>query len=197
MKLPPLNQPERYRGLYAFDFGAWTAVGYTAEEIAVLLESEQYRSGKVYRIVRATPDGHMELRGVATQRWHVESGVFFHRSDLPAAEADFAALEQLAAKQRAPCRAFVQLADRGPQAGPTRYVTALIYPAEYEDEMARWLLDANYQGGDTAEGGPSHVANYQADAKTILRRQQLWSQPAIPSRSSDEVLRSVRTAVQR
>jgi len=197
MKLPHLNQAERYRGLYAFDFGAWTAVGYTAEEIAVLLESEQYGTGKVYKIVRATPDGQMELRGVQPGRWHVESGMFFNRADLDSAEADFGELCELAAARSLPCRAFVHLADRGPAAGPTRYVTALIYPAEDEDELARWLLDANYQGGDTAEGGISHATNYHAEPKTILRRQQLWSQSAISSRSSAEVLRSVRTAVQR
>jgi hypothetical protein len=197
MKLPDLSQPDRYRGLYVFDFGEWTAVGYSAEEIAVLLEREQYRTGKVYKIVRTSPDGQMELRGIPTERWHVESGMFFNRADLDAARADFAELQRLAETRGTPCRAFAHLADRGVAAGRARYATALIYPAEYEDEMARWLLDAHYQGGDTVEGGISHVTNYQAESKTILQRQQLWSRPAIPSRSSEEVLRSVRTAVQR
>ncbi len=197
MKLPTLSQPDLYRGLYAFDFGEWTAVGYTAEEVAMLLESDQYRAGKVYKIVRARPDGQMELRGVAAERWHTESGMFFGRADRAAAEDDFEALQQLATVTPPPCRTFIQLADRGAEAGRARYVTALIYPAEYEDEMSRWLLDGRYQGGDTAEGGVSHVTNYQAEPKTILRREQLWSRPAIPSRSSDEVVRSVRTAVQR
>ncbi len=197
MKLPDLTQPNLYRGLYVFDFGEWTAVGYTADEIAVLLESEAYRSGKVYKIVRATPDGRMELRGVAPERFQIESGMFFNRDELAAAEADFAELVRIGRQQGAPCRAFVHLADRGPRAQRGRYVTALIYPAEYEDEIAHWLDAARYGGGDLAEGGASHVSNYYATEKTILKREQLWSTPAIPSRSADEVLSSVRRAVQR
>ena len=79
----------------------------------------------------------------------------------------------------------------------SRVVTALIYPAEYEDEIAAWLNATGYAGGDLAEGGSSHVTDYYAADKAILDRQQLWNQPAIPSRSADEVLRTVRQAVQR
>jgi hypothetical protein len=197
MKVPTLEQPARYRSLYVFDFGEWTAVGYTAEEIAVLLESEAYRAGKVYKIVRATPDGQMELRGVSAARFQLESGMLFNRDNLEAAQADFAKLTRLADNLGVPCRAFVHLADRGPQVEAARYVTALIYPAEYEDEMAHWLDEVRFAGGDLAEGGPSHVSDYYATEKTILQRQQLWSQPAIPSRSADEVLSSVGRAVQR
>jgi hypothetical protein len=197
MKLPQLQQAERYRGLYVFDFGEWAAVGYTADEIAALLESEAYRAGKVYKIVRATPDGQMELRGVSAARFQLESGMLFNREDRAAAEADFTSLVRLAEAQAVPCRAFVHLAERGPQAGSARYVVALIYPAEYEDEMAGWLDEVRFGGGDLAEAGPSHVSNYYATAKTILQRQQLWSQPAIPTRSADEVLATVRQAVQR
>lgn len=197
MKLPELDQPHRYRGLYLFDFGEWTAVGYTAEEVALLLEHEAYRSGKAYRIVRATPDGQMELKGVSPERFQVESGMFFNRNDLAAAREDFVILTRLAQERGAPCRAFVHLADRGPDAELYRYVTALIYPAEYDDDMASWLLAAEYAGGDLAEGGISHVSNYHAEPKIILERQQLWSQPAIPSRSPEQVLSSVRQAVQR
>jgi hypothetical protein len=197
MKLPQLQQADRYRGLYVFDFGEWTAVGYTADEIALLLESEAYRAGKVYKIVRAMPDGQMELRGVSAARFQLESGTLFNRDDRDVAEADFDELVRLADARAVPCRAFVQLAERGPQAGVARYVTALVYPAEYEDEMAHWLDEVRFGGGDLAEAGPSHVSNYCATEKTILQRQQLWSQPAITSRSPDEVLATVRQAVQR
>lgn len=197
MKLPSMDQPQRYGGLYVFDFGPWAAVGYTAEEVAVLVESEAYQHGKAYKIVRATPDGRIELRGVAPERFRLESGLFFNRDDLEAAQADFAELKRLGDARGAPCRAFLHLADRGAQVERARYVTALIYPAEYEDEMGGWLRAAKYGGGDLAEGGTSHVSNYYAEAKTILEREQLWSQPAIPSRDADAVLSSVRRAVQR
>jgi hypothetical protein len=196
MNVPTPEDPSRYQGLYVFDFGQWSAVGYTAEEIAMLLESEQYRDGKVYRIVRASPDGHMELRGIARERFQTESGMFFSRGELEAAQADFDRLRKLGASG-APCRAFIHLTDRGPHGMGQRYIVALIYPGEYEEEMARWLLDAGHAGGDMAEGGPSHVSNYYSDAGQILARHQLWSQSTVQSRSADEVYASVRRAIQR
>ena len=197
MRVPMTDEPQRYRGLYIFDFGEWAALGYTAEEVALLLESEAHRAGKVYKIVRATPDGQMEFRGVAPERFQLESGLMFNRNELAAARADFAELQRLALADAPPCRAILHLADRGTSDGVARYVTALIYPAEYEDEVGQWLLATGFAGGDLVEGGPSHVTNYYAEDKTILERQQLWSRTAIPSRSRDEVLRSVRHAVQR
>jgi hypothetical protein len=197
MKLSSIASPQCYAGLYAFDFGAWTAFGYTAAEVALLLESEEYREGKVYKIVRVAPDGQMELRGISGARFQLESGMFFNRAESGAARSDFEELQRLAGRNPPPCRAYVQLVDRGAGGETSRFVTALIYPAEYEDEVSRWLLEAGYAGGDTVEGGSSHVSNYQADSKTILERVQLWSQDAIPSRSRDEVYRDVRRALQR
>ena len=37
MKLPKLDNPDRYKGLYIFDFGDHAGVGFTAEEVAELL----------------------------------------------------------------------------------------------------------------------------------------------------------------
>ena len=197
MDIPHVDEPLRYRGLYVYDFGEWTALGYTAEEIAILLESPDYVGGKVYKIARTSPDGGMELKGVSPQRFQSESAMMFNRHDADDARRDFDTLVELGRDGGAPCRAFVHLADRGEIEGVARHVTALIYPAEYEEEVARWLLDADFAGGDTVEGGPSHVANYNADEKTILQREQLWSRTSIPARDAEEVFRSVRIAVQR
>jgi hypothetical protein len=196
MILPHVNDPTRFRGLYVYDFGDWTAVGYTAEEIAILLEDESWRGGKVYKIHRATPDGQMELRGVSPRRFQVESGIFFYRRELAPARADFEELRAAAKQTPPPCRAFQHLADRESD-GPQRYVTALIFPAEHEDEIGHWLTAIAFSGGDVAEGGISHVTDYYAQEKVLLERRQLWSQPAIPSRCPEEVLASVRQAVQR
>ncbi|MBN2446235.1 MAG: hypothetical protein JXO22_05900 [Phycisphaerae bacterium] len=197
MQLPALTEPERYAGLYVFDFGEWTAVGYTADEVAMLLESEQYQSGQVYKIHRVTPDGQMEVRGVARERFLLESAMCFDRDDLDAARDDFAQLRASADETTPPCRVAVYLADRGADVVGPRYLTTMIYPAEFEDEIGRWLLNIGYEGGDTVEGGPSHVTNYDEDDKRVLERAQLWSKTAIPSRSHDQVFASVRQAVQR
>ncbi len=196
MILPYVQDPSRLRGLYVYDFGEWTAVGYTAEEIAILLDDETYRDGKIYKIHRATPDGQMELRGISPARFNLESGMFFYRSELEPARSDFEQLRTAAEKTQPPCRVFLHLADRAAD-GPQRYLTALIFPAEYEDEIGRWLTVIAFNGGDLAEGGVSHVTNYNEQEKTLLERQQLWNRPAITSRSPDEVLAGVRQAVQR
>jgi hypothetical protein len=197
MILPKLDDASRLRGLYIYDFGEWTAVGYTAEEIAILLEQETYRGGKIYRIHRAQPNGQMELRGVSAERFGLESGMFFYRNDLEAARADYEALRIAARNTQPPCRAFLHLVDRSAEAAPRRYVVALIFPAEYESDIGRWLSAIEYAGGGLVEGGISHVGNYYQEQYTILERQQLWSHPAIPSRSPEQVLATVRQAVQR
>lgn len=197
MDLPRLEEPQRYRGLYVYDFGEWAAVGYTGEEIAVLLESEQYRHGKVYKIQRASPDGRLELSGVSVQRFRLESGVFFYRADRRQARADFEQFCAAARSRPVPCRAFVHLADRAPAAAATRFVTAFVYPAEFEDEISEWLLATGFQGGELVEGGSSHVSNYYAEEKEIIERCQLWSRSTTPSRCAEEVLANVRCAVQR
>ncbi|MCA9242920.1 MAG: hypothetical protein KDA32_03105 [Phycisphaerales bacterium] len=196
MKLPAVDEPGRYQGLYLFDFGEWTSLGYTADEIAVLLEDPEYADGRVYKVHNATPDGRFELRGVSRERFNVESGMLFFRAERAAAEADYEALEALAAESGPPARAFVHLADRGEAAGPSRYAVALVYPAELDDEFGRWLLDADYGGGDFVEGGPSVVANYYAERPTVMRRAQLWSRFGEP-RSADEIRETVRRAAQR
>lgn len=197
MNLPNLSEPERYCGLYLYDFGEWSAVGYTADEIAILLESEKTRGGKIYRIVRARPNGQVELKGVPPERFELESGMFFARSERDAATLDYDTLRACAETTPPPCRCFLHLADRGADTVGGQYVIALIYPAEYEDDMGRWLLDVDYAGGDIVEGGPSHVTDYYNEDHTILQRQQLWSAKSESSRSADEVLSSIRRVVQR
>lgn len=197
MILPRLDEPTRYRGLYVFDFGEWCAVGYTALEIETLLESEQYRSGKVYRIHRAWPDGRMELRGVSSDRFQLESGMFFTRADAAAARRDFEHLAAAAEANPPPGRMKLHLAHRaGGCQSPSDCVTAMIYPAEYEEEMSEWLTKIGFDGGDTAEGGVSHVTDYLRQNVHVIDRRQFWGTSSA-QRTRDEILCSVRRAVQR
>jgi hypothetical protein len=196
MKLPALDAADRYRGLYVFDFGEWTAIGYTADEVATLLESEQHRDGKVYRIHRAWPDGRMELQGVSTERFQLESALLFWRTVADAAAEDFESLVKAAEMAPPPCRAFVHLADWRLDAGTGRFVTALVFPAEHEHTMSAWLSEIGCRAGDAVEGGVSAATTYHQADKRILRRLQLHSRE-IASRSRAELLATVRRAVQR
>ena len=195
MNLPRLNDPEKYAGLYVFDFGDSVAVGYTADEIEMLFESEKYRHGKAYKIHRAFPNGQLELRGVDRGRFEVEEGVFFYRQELDAARADFDLLKRLSQQEDPSCRAKLHLANV--EGGNYPYVTALIYPAEYSDEISAWLTRAAFEGGDFVEGGISSVTTYYESKKVPIEHHQMWGTVDQTSRSRDEVYASVRVAVQR
>ena len=193
MKLPTLDQPDRYEGLYVFDFGDHAGVGFTAEEVAELLESERYREGKVYKIHRASPDGRLELKGVPAERFQLEAGMFFHAASETTARADFKRLVNLAVRAAPPCRAKVHLARYDEQ----RFVVAVIYPAEYDDEVSSWLLAGEFRTAGPADGGAGAVEQYYRDRPEVIERQQLFGARDGVSRSGQELLASVARAVQR
>ncbi|HON90202.1 MAG TPA: hypothetical protein PK373_05795 [Sedimentisphaerales bacterium] len=193
MKLPKLEKPDRYQGLYVFDFGDHVGVGFTAEEVAELLESERYGQGKVYKIHRAYPDGRLELKGVPAERFQLETGMFFYAKDEITARDDFRRLVSLAVRTMPPCRAKVHLA----QYAKDRCAVALIYPAEYDDEISTWLLEGGYRTSGPAEGGIGAVERYYQENPTILDRHQLFGARDDLHRTGEELLGAVALAVQR
>ena len=193
MKLPELKEPEKYAGLYIFDFGEHVGVGFTAEEVAELLESERYKDGKVYKIHRACPDGKLELKGVPAQTFRLEAGMFFYSADLETAKRDFKQLVNSAVGAAPPCRAKVHLAKYGGQ----KFAVALIYPAEYDDEVSSWLLSCDYKTAGAAEGGAEAVQRYYDANCEILKRHQLFGQSAFESRTGEQLLANLKRAVQR
>ena len=175
MKLPKLEKPQKYVGLYVFDFGEHAGVGFTGQEVAELLESEKYKNGKVYKIHRAYPDGTLELKGVRAEIFQLEAGLFFYSGDLETAKADFKGLVNLAVKASPPCRAKVHLA----KYSDDKFVVALIYPAEYDDQLSSWLLDGDYRTGGAAEAGIEPVQRYYDAKPEILDRHQFRSQKSV------------------
>jgi len=193
MKLPELEKPGKYVGLYIFDFGENVGVGFTAEEVGELLESEKYRHGKVYKIHRAYPDGKLELKGVTAETFQLEAGMFFYSNDLDTGRRDFKELVNLAVKTSPPCRAKVHLAKYSDDS----FVVALIYPAEYDDEISSWLLDGQYRAGGVAAGGVGAAQNYYDREAEILDRHQLFGTSESISRTGQELYASLKLAVQR
>jgi hypothetical protein len=193
MKLPKLQKPEKYVGLYIFDFGDHCGVGFTAEEVAELFESEKYKDCKAYKIHKAYPDGKLELKGLPAEIFQLEAGMFFYSSDLKTAKRDFKGLVNLAVKTAPPCRAKVHLA----KYNDTKLVTALIYPAEYDDEISIWLLDGGYKTDGTAEGGIEAVQRYYDYKPQILDRHQLFGKSEFENRTGEELLANIKLAVQR
>jgi len=193
MKLPKLKNSEKYIGLYIFDFGEHTGVGFTAEEVAELLESEKYKHSKVYKIHRAYPDGTLELKGVPAQTFQLEAGIFFYSNSLESTRRDFKKLVDLADKITPPCRAKVHLS----KYSNDKYVVALIYPAEYDDELSSWLLDGQYKTSGAVESGVGAVQRYFNFEPEILDRYQLFAKSELRSRSGQELLAGLKLAVQR
>ncbi len=195
MNLPRLDPSKNYAGLYVVDFGDTAAVGYTAEEVAILLEQEKYAALKVYKLHRLHPDGTMELKGVSPRRWSAESAFVFSSRDAARAEHDFDALVALAENDPPPCRTRL-LVGRLSYAPLFPEAAALLYPAEYEDEMSAWLLKHDFQGGETCDAGLSH-ANTVTSHLEVHRRAQLPAAVWRESRSREEVLKAVGQAIQR
>jgi len=193
MEVPKLQKPDKYVGLYIFDFGDHAGVGFTAQEVAELLESEKYSRGKVYKIHRAYLDGKLELRGVPAATFQLEAGMFFYSQDQECAERDYKALVDLAVRIAPPCRAKVHLA----KYADDKFVVALIYPAEYDDEVSCWLTEGDYRTAGAAEGGAGAVQRYYDSAAEILERHQLFAQSDPVSRTGQELLASLKLAVQR
>jgi len=193
MELPKLEKPDKYVGLYIFDFGDHAGVGFTAQEIAELLESEKYGQGKVYKIHRAYPDGKLELKGVLAQTFELEAGMFFYSHDRDSADRDYKSLVDLAVRAAPPCRAKVHLA----RYADDKFAVAFIYPAEYDDEVSSWLAEADYKTAGAAEGGTGAVQRYYDSGAEIIERHQLFAQSDQTSRTGQDLLASLKLAVQR
>lgn len=170
------------RGRYIVEHAGQTRNDLTAAEVAELLEQASAREAKVYKVHNVYPDGRFELVGVPVERFQLEDGFFFYAANGDAARADFLTLCALAERVAPPCRAKVQLA-RLTGASPADLV-ALIYPAEYADEMSAWLSAGEYRGGERVEGGVSQVTAYYESPVEIIQRHQLWA--AATSGSSAE-----------
>jgi hypothetical protein len=193
MKLPKLQKPDSYVGLYVVDFGDNTGVGFTAQEVAELFESERFGQCKAYKIHRAYPDGRLELKGVRRELFQLETGMFFFSSDINTARDDYKRLVKLGVETDLPCKAKVQLA----QYNEDKFAVAMIYPAEYDDEISGWLLEHGYKTSGAVEGGVSAVTRYYDAKPEILERHQLWGRSAVESRTGEQLLASTKIAVQR
>lgn len=103
--------------------------------------------------------------------------MFFYSRDHEAGQSDFERLCALATETLPPVRAKVHRASDAAGA----FVTALIYPAESDDEVSRWLLDIAYRTDGAVEAGISAVQRYYDAAWTIHDRRQLWGRKGVAS----------------
>jgi hypothetical protein len=191
-----LTNPQRYQGLYVVDFGDGLSVGYVAGEVAALFDSNRFPRMRAFRIHRALPDGTVSLVQVAKDHFRhgEEEALFFLQDCEPSARDDFDTLRDLA-DGHFPCHARLELAEIPGREYP--FLTVLIYPAEYTDDVSRFLLSASYEGGQTVELGTSHLAAFRQASPRIIDRVTITPAPADIPRPLDELLASRHYATQR
>ena len=193
MNIPQLTNAEKYVGLYVVDFGETASTGFTADEVAELLDSEKFAHIKVYKIHNAYPDGRVELKGVSNDTFQLEMGMFFYSANEDEAKKNYDRLISIAVTDAPPSRAKVHLS----KYDDNSFVTALIFPAEFNDEFSRWLIDADYKTNGEVIGGISAVSDYYARNPEVLQRHQLLDNSKWQSRTGDQLLVSTKIAVQR
>jgi hypothetical protein len=194
MLLPSLENPQAYQGLFVIDFGDSTSVGYTAAEVAMLLEMERFQSAKVYRIHSASPDGRIELLGVPVSRFMLESGVFFYSRTPEEARVAFDTLGLLAESHPIPSRAKLQYAAFPGASYP--HAAGLIYPAEFDSDWSGWLIRVAFSGGEICDAGISAVSDWNDQAK-VSGSIQLWGAVDRGARPLAELIESVGVSLQR
>lgn len=195
MRLPPIPHSERYVGLYVYDFGTHVSVGYTAQEVRVLRESEAHRDGTAYHIYRVSDTGGFELQGVLDERLTAQEAMCFLRADGAAARRDYHALREAADGDPVPCAVEMQLAKLYTFDPP--HVTALLYPAAATIAMAGWLTRHAADVGDRVVGGINVHATVMSSDGVRIASCQVPALLDYRDRSAEDVLRTVQEPLQR
>jgi hypothetical protein len=195
MKLPAVPNPQKYAGLYIYDFGTHTAIGYTAAEIRILRESAAFRNGTAYEIYRVSAGGAFELRGATDSRLTAREAVCFLRRHEAGARKDFDALRRTAEASPVPCAVQMQLATVKDFEPP--HVTALLYAVAASAALSGWLEGCGLHAGDQVIGGTDVHHTFLAAEARRIDTCQLTALLDYEDRPADEVLQTTDQAVQR
>ncbi len=195
LKLPPISDPDRYVGLFVYDFKTHVSVGYTADEIRILRTSEKHSQGQAFEIYRANEVGGFELRGASTERLNARESICFLRNHHSDARADY---DQLVALAKAhPLQVATELMLTKMHDWQPQHVTALTYPAIAANAISGWLSDRQFTGGDELACGIDRSRELYREGVLRIASIELPTQIDYTSRSAEEVLRRVDELVQR
>jgi hypothetical protein len=195
LQLPPLRDPQRYAGLYAVQFAHGVAVGYTFDEVAIVLAEQAYCECPVYRIHRIDAAGRVELAGISARDLAGDECMIFASRDAAQASGDFAALRRLAAEDPLPCGVRIELIDLADLDPP--HAVCLLYTKSASTMVAEWLLRAGFGGGDQVIGGAEATGIRRAASTVPIASSVLAARIAHAPRTREQVLASVHEPLQR
>ncbi len=195
MKLPPIPHPQRYVGLYVYDFGKHVSVGYTAAEILTLHGSKTHARGTAYEICRVTDRGGLELRGIRDERLSGFEAMCFLRAEAPAARRDYDAIDAAAKSNPLPCSVEMQLAKL--RAFDPPHMTALSYSAAATTVMAGWLTVHAPDAGDRVIGGVDTYDTLAGSDGVRIASCQLPTLIDYTDRPIEDLLRTIDRPLQR
>ncbi len=195
MKLPPVRDPGKYAGLYVYDFGDHVSIGYTANEVRMLREFPEYRSGTAYEIYRVDECGGFELRGAAEDRLGVIEAMCFLRSSGADARRDYDALA--AAAERCPIGANVEVVLAKVYDFNPPDVTAVMYTISSSLVVSSWLQTHMPDFSGTIEAGPDAHIKFIRSSGMRIATCQLTAPMDYSDRSIEVVKAHVGLAAQR
>jgi hypothetical protein len=191
VRIPRLDHPQDYAGLFLYDFGDHVSVGYTAEEIRILLTTPQHARGKAYLIYRVDEAGCFELRGMSEEPLGRKQGIVFSYREPSRARTDFDWLRAAAAETAPHCAAELQLVQTKETDLP--WAVVLSYPQHASALASAWLSRLGFAGGDGAASG----VQVTSDSALVVEHCRLQCDRRLAPRSKEEVLARVDEPVQR
>jgi len=148
--------------------------GLAVDEALALIEKADGAALELYLIHRVAEDGRLELFGMPVASLSKRDCMVFMRQQRDAAEADYQALSNYAAKSPPPCKIEMQLA-HAPTLQP-QHLVLLIFPTACQSAVGSWLAAADFEPGDTADGSPTVLTAIESAIKQITLTKYL--QPA-------------------
>jgi hypothetical protein len=182
-------------GLFVYDFGDHVSVGYTAEEINVLLASPEHSGGTAYRIHRVDEAARIELEAMPTGRIDRPEAMAFASAQRSVAQGDFETLRTAGEATPLPCPVELTMARLNDPHLP--FAVMLSYPAYASSLLSKWLLDISFSGGEDATGGVGALERFQAASTGTILHCELPVDPGFVSRSVKDVLATTDQPVQR
>jgi len=194
-QMPRLGDPQRYVGLYVIHFPHGVSVGYTREEVAILLAEPQYRDVSAYRIHRCDDAGCIELAGVTPRDFVGDEWMIFASRDDDDAARDFARIRQCALSTPAPCPVRAELIDLANLDPP--HAVCLVYARSASTMVSSWLLAIGFRGGDRVFGGQEAAELRNAATTDPIASAALPAASQYASRTRQQLLARVSEPLQR